>query len=330
MAVTIKDLRKEELFLSWEGTSIFSQVIANNGVDADIKLWMQAKVYAARIGQTSSFFIDETATSVIRYRPALDFIRICGEIESDKEHDRWWKMVMRGVLFTMVCTFAFNEYYGRKNDDEEVIAETEFNMMLDCINPDFSQFPSDDIIYEYAIEFLHDISSNYSKEGFYRYNVTDNSLFGENVVASEVENATDIDDVESVVMETESSSLILQKQERNIALKAAIEKVINKLRKNRHWFCILKVLEIHEFATDIADAAELVKNLVGEEKLELMKYKIDIDDLRRLNNGPMKKEVSKWEKDDGYYKTNRIYTYKRIAELFEKELVNAGLIEKAK
>lgn len=55
MAATIEDLRKDDLFLSWEGSGIFSNVIAKNGVDADIKLWIQARKYVARIGLSFTF-----------------------------------------------------------------------------------------------------------------------------------------------------------------------------------------------------------------------------------------------------------------------------------
>ena len=177
MAVTIEDLRKEDLFLSWEGaTVIFSKVIANNGVDADLKLWIQARKYAARIGQSAYNYREENVSNVIVYYPAMDFIRICGEIESDKVHDRWWKMTMRSVLFTMVCTFAFDDYFGKEKEMDGSVKDTEFCTMYDCIDPDFSNFESDEIIYDHVKNIMYDLVRDCSKEDFYRYNVFDEEL----------------------------------------------------------------------------------------------------------------------------------------------------------
>lgn len=113
-------------------------------------------------------------------------------------------------------------------------------------------------------------------------------------------------------------------------MKAAIENAMNYLKNNRTWFSILKVLVIHEFAIDIPAAADLVKEAVGEEKLAAFKFKINVDDLRKLNTGSMSKPISKWEKSEETLKSNRFETYKSIASIFENALLKAGLIEQTK
>ncbi len=203
MAVTIEDLRKEDLFLSWEGaTVIFSKVIANNGVDADLKLWIQARKYAARIG-LSFTFVQGKGTI---YSPALDYIRICSEIESDKKHEEWWKMTMRAVLFTMVCTFGTNDYFGHSVYDKYIVDEIDFKTMLDSVNPDFSQFPSDQSIYDHVENVLFEIKEDYHKAHFYRYNVFDENIIIEDISESD-ENADGMNANENINTKTLSEEV---------------------------------------------------------------------------------------------------------------------------
>ena len=316
MPATIEDLRNEELFRSWEGTSAFSRIITYNGVDADIKLWLQAKEYAVRISQSVYNIKDANASRGVIYRPSMDFIRICSEIESDEEHDRWWKMTMRAVLFTMVSTFGFNDYFVRDDYDDYVIDETEFNLMIDCICPDFCQFPADDTLYDYVKSILYDIAKEYLKEDFCRYNVIDQQIANEDKTT--VTNAD-----EKIIMKE------LTDEEKDDAMRKAIEKAMKNLRLNRHWFCILKVLIIHGFAVDFKSAALFVENIIGNEELAQFNHKIDVADLERMHIGPFMDEVSKWQKDAGY-RTKGVKTYKRIAQLFEKDLKESGLIKELK
>ena len=294
MPATIEDLRNEELFRSWEGTSAFSRIITYNGVDADIKLWLQAKEYAVRISQSVYNIKDANASRGVIYRPSMDFIRICSEIESDEEHDRWWKMTMRAVLFTMVSTFGFNDYFVRDDYDDYVIDETEFNLMIDCICPDFCQFPADDTLYDYVKSILYDIVKEYLKEDFCRYNVIDQQIANEDKTT--VTNAD-----EKIIMKE------LTDEEKDDAMRKAIEKAMKNLRS----------------------AALFVENIIGNEELAQFNHKIDVADLERMHIGPFMDEVSKWQKDAGY-RTKGVKTYKRIAQLFEKDLKESGLIKDLK
>lgn len=336
MAVTIEDLRNEELFREWSETDAFTYVANNNETNAVVKLWLQAKAYSIRIaGNYTVFQVGDNEE--YDYQALPEFIIICKEIEQDSNHDRWWRMTMRAVLFTMISTFCFRDYLlamdelkSKKSDvnDHMLTAliystQTEYNKALECLDPECNSFDADEGLYDDLISIIpiaESINRNVSDDEnpYLNYNGEDYVVEEDCVEPAEVETST------------ETAPVISQEHERDEALKTAIEKAMKHISRNRHWFSILKVLVIHDFAINISSAAQLVKSIIGEEELAVFGHKIDVDDLNKLNIYSFQHEVSKWRKQTETMKTRRFDAYKRIAELFEQDLLKAGLIEQAK
>lgn len=92
---------------------------------------------------------------------------------------------MRAVLFTMVCTFGTNDYFGHSVYDKYIVDEIDFNTMFDSVNPDFSQFPSDQSIYDHVESVLFEIKEDYHKAHFYRYNVFNDDINIDDIAESD-------------------------------------------------------------------------------------------------------------------------------------------------
>ena len=337
MAAYISELLQEELFLEWKKTETFIDFISKYGREGFMDLWMRSKIYSSRIAEGFPLY-DPESWGMKDYEPTVDFIRICEQIDNDDEHDQYWKITMRAVLFTMICTFCYRFlFYCEKEmhtgETEKVKQEAAqyflkaiqtYHISEECMNPEYNKYDTDQQVYDDMLVVL-EISK--------RINLEEKDLLNPYI---------DFDTkdyiVENHVSQKEGQEVQIPLEDevtnheimKNAALKAAIEDVMKKINQNRHWFSILKVLVIHEFAVDLKSAANLVASIIGKEVLDGFNYKINVDDLNRLDVGTFRHEVSRWEKDDGTFKTKRIDTYKRIAIIFENNLLKAGLIEQEK
>lgn len=337
MAANISEVLQEELFLEWKKTETFTDFILKYGRDGFMDLWMRAKVFSSRIAEGFPLYEPEN-WGLKDYESTVDFIRICEQIDNDEEHDQFWKITMRAVLFSMICTYCYRLLFYCKKEMHSAETEKErqeasqcylqsiqtYRISEECMNPEYSKYDTDQQVYDDMQDVL---------DTSIRINLEENDLLNP-YLDTDANDYTLENNVsrnggleEEIPLEDEETN---DETMKNAALKAAIEDVMKKINRNRHWFCILKVLVIHEFAVDLKSAAELVTDIIGKDVLDGFQYKININDLNRLDTGTFRHEVSRWERDADTFKTKRIDTYKGIAVIFENNLLKAGLIEQAR
>jgi len=113
--------------------------------------------------------------------------------------------------------------------------------------------------------------------------------------------------------EVENRNTLLTDRE----LRERINMVMPQIKKNRYWFCILKVLMLEGQLTDgdFAKGEKLIQRLYPAGVPNMF----DPDDVARLHVGSFRLPVSKWVLSDSPFERSAEFKiYKKLAEDFQK------------
>ena len=101
----------------------------------------------------------------------------------------------------------------------------------------------------------------------------------------------------------------------NKKIAKAIYDVREKIKVNRHWFCLYNVLKHLSVVDTLGQFAALLDEIMGDEAPRL-----DLDDLSRMEVDCFSKPVSLWEEYNAPVSGTRFYGYLDLAQSFSRAL----------